>query len=124
MNALVTVCTESYAPLTLLWLQRMKKLTRLPIFLVCVSRWRHDFTDATVILAEASTNPFPQDTPGHACAEKLRVFRYLPKKIDHILFVDVDIMVINSFWDDGLFASSRAQLMIVPDHFVGYKEKM
>jgi len=124
MNALVTVCTESYAPLASLWLERMKQLTQLPIFVVCVGDWTYDFVDATVILADAPTNPFPAATPDHACAEKLRVFRHLPKEIDQVLFVDTDIMVINSFWNDDLFASSQTQLMIVPDHFVGYKEKI
>ena len=124
MNALATICTESYAPLASLWLERMKRLTELPVFIVSVGDWKCSLRGAAIIPAEKSTNPFQPDTPDHACAEKLRVFRYLPEEVNELLFVDVDIMVINRFWTDELFASSRTRLAMVPDHFVGYKEKM
>jgi len=70
-------------------------------------------------------NPFAADLPDFACAEKLRLFEYLPKNIASIFFLDLDVLVLQNFWDEkNYFEESSRSLVICPDTFVGYKEKM
>lgn len=124
MKAIVTICNQPYAPLATYWLRRIQKTTDLPVFIIRIGDWEADLPGVAWIPTEPSTNPFPPDMPDHACAEKLRVFRYLPREVSEVLFIDVDIMVFNRFWEERHFELAHTHLLMVPDRFVGYKEKM
>ncbi len=126
MKAIVTITTESYAPLVPLWHERLRHFTSIPCYLLVIGDGLADFNlpGVKVVRVNPWNNPFDQSTPNHACAEKLRIFHNLPQNVKQVLFIDVDVMVLNEFWNDSLFDATRAHLVVSPDHFVGYKEKM
>lgn len=81
--------------------------------------------DCEIVRVSNAGNPFPSDLPDHACAEKLRVFKHVPEAISEILFLDVDVLVLNDFWSEkGYFSLSHKAFIASLDLFVGYKEKM
>lgn len=126
MQTIVTVCNKDYQMLLPLWLEKIRSVTAMPVTVLALADTEtKDISDCTVIHIAPAGNPFPANLPDHACAEKLRIFHHLPKDVDEILFLDVDLMVIRDFWtDDNYFHSSRHSFIAVPDLFVGYKEKM
>lgn len=104
----------------------IRKATNLPIFILCLNGYLPSRqTGLNFVQADPAGNPFPKELPDHACAEKMRVFEHLPQTVEQILFIDLDVLVIHPFWDDGdYFKKSRRRLVMCPDLFVGYKEKM
>ncbi|MBI5117174.1 hypothetical protein HZA56_11925 [Candidatus Poribacteria bacterium] len=122
---IVTICNASYAGLLELWLAAIRSLTDLPVSVLCLNSFRPKVAlPCNVIQVPEEGNPFPRDLPDHACAEKLRLFEHLPEA-SHILFIDVDILVLQAFWElEPYFAISDSSLVLTPDLFVGYKEKM
>jgi hypothetical protein len=126
MPTIVTICTKDYEPLLPLWLGRIRAITPLPVTVLAVGATIvHPALDCTIIPINPSGNPFPPGTPDHACAEKLRIFDHLTQEVEDVLFIDVDVLVLNDFWTgSGYFDHSRQALIAAPDLFVGYKEKM
>lgn len=125
-KAIVTICNKDYAQLLGLWISALKNLTDLPLVVLCLGDFNPDKIDGVIFIkVNDDGNPFPQDLPDHACAEKLRLFQHLPIDILEILFIDVDVFVLRPFWEsENLFSISTHKLAICPDLFVGYKEKM
>jgi len=125
-RSIVTICNEDYAPLLKYWSTAVQRVTDLPIFVLCLNGFTpSENENLRFIQVNPRGNPFPKNLPDHACAEKMRLFEHLPHEIAQILFLDLDVLVINSFWDDGhFFGMSRYQLVMCPDLFVGYKEKI
>lgn len=125
-RSIVTICNADYATLLEPWFAAIRRTTNLPIFILCLNGYIPPRqTGLKFIRVDSAGNPFPENLPDHACAEKMRVFEHLPQMIDQVLFIDVDVLVINSFWDDGdYFERSCRQLVMCPDLFIGYKEKM
>lgn len=125
-NAIVTICNRDYGPLLDLWISSLRPLTSLPLYVLTIN----DFVPVTrsniiVLPINPSGNPFPPHLPDHVCAEKLRLFEHLPPEISRVLFLDVDVWVLHPFWNiDGCFGGSRSELVMCPDLFVGYKERM
>ncbi len=122
---IVTICNASYAGLLEPWLAAIRKLTEFPVTVLCLNEFcpATEFFCRTVEVAEGG-NPFPSDLPDHACAEKLRVFEHIPDA-DRILFIDLDVLVLRSFWEqESYFDIAGSKLVLAPDLFVGYKEKM
>lgn len=123
MNAIVTIATNTYGPLIPVWYERVKKLSGMPVYLISADNLDETIQGINYIKASPG-NPFPVGTPDYACAEKLRVFEHLPKAVDGVLFIDLDVMVLNLFWDDDNFEKAKKGLVICTDRFIGYKEKM
>lgn len=122
---IVTICNDSYAGLLDPWLEAIRKLTELPVTVLCLNGFRpaSELPCRVVEVAEDG-NPFSNDLPDHACAEKLRIFEHIPDA-DRILFIDLDVLVLRVFWEQELyFDISGSKLVLAPDLFVGYKEKM
>jgi lipopolysaccharide biosynthesis glycosyltransferase len=122
---IVTICNASYAGLLRLWLTAIRKLTDLPVTVLCLNGF-NPTPDLPCRLIKVSEygNPFPNNLPDHACAEKLRIFEHIPDA-NQILFLDLDVLVLQSFWEqESYFDISEEKLALVPDLFVGYKEKM
>ncbi len=124
-SMIVTICNASYAGLLEPWLSAIRKLTELPIAVLCLNGFKPDARLAcSIIQVSEQGNPFPSDLPDHACAEKLRVFEHIPDA-DRILFIDLDVLVLRAFWEqEPYFKIAGSKLVLVPDLFVGYKEKM
>ncbi len=125
MDMIVTICNTGYAGLLGPWLLAIRGLTKLPISVLCLNGFTPNSSlDCQTIEVSASGNPFPSDLPDHACAEKLRLFEHLPEA-DRVLFLDLDVLVLRNFWDQNPFFNlCEGSMVIVPDLFVGYKEKM
>ncbi len=122
---IVTICNASYAGLLEPWLAAIRKLTELPVTVLCLNGFR-PAPELPCRMMEVGeyANPFPIDLPDHACAEKLRVFEHIPDA-DRVLFIDLDVLVLRPFWEqEPYFNISNSKLVLVPDLFVGYKEKM
>lgn len=126
MQTIVTVCNKDYQILLPHWLEKIRSVTAMPVMVLALAGTETStIPDCTIITVNPVGNPFPADLPDHACAEKLRIFHHLPKDVDDILFLDVDLMVLNDFWTgDDYLRSSRHSFIAAPDLFVGYKEKM
>ncbi len=127
-RSIVTICNSGYATLLEPWIQAIRKLTNLPIFVLCLNGYtpsQRSEGGLNFIRVNPSGNPFPIDLPDHACAEKMRIFEHLPAEVGQILFLDLDLLVLRAFWDDdNFFDKSNRQIIACPDLFVGYKEKM
>jgi len=125
-RAIVTICNADYATLLPFWGAAIQRVTNLPIFVLCLNGCMPPRqAGLRFIQVDPSGNPFPENLPDHACAEKMRIFNHLPQAIDQVLFLDLDVLIISPFWDDGeFFNRSRHQIVMCPDLFVGYKEKM
>ncbi len=126
MNAIVTICNGEYSKLFDLWYKALRKMTGIPIFVLCLNGYlpknRHNLE---IVSVDPNGNPFQPDSPDHACAEKLRIFQHLPNQIKSILFLDVDVLVLQNFWEKSdYFDTTNGSLVICQDFFVGYKEKM
>lgn len=126
MRAIVTICNNAFSGLLDLWYLQLRKLTSIPIFVLCLDKFVPDKIDGMEIIEVSSDgNPFSTNLPDFACAEKLRLFEHLPKDVSSILFLDLDVLVLQNFWDKNrYFDESLNRLVICPDKFVGYKEKM
>lgn len=126
MKAIVTVCNANYSPLLSYWSVAVRKVTDLPIFVLCLNgHVPMEQSNLKLIKTDSVGNPFPENLPDHACAEKVRVFEHLPQEVEQILFLDLDLLVMYPFWrNNDLFEKSRTKLVMCPDLFVGYKEKM
>lgn len=126
MKAIVTVCNANYSLLLSYWSVAIRKVTNLPIFVLCLNgHVPMEQSNLKLIKTDSAGNPFPENLPDHACAEKVRVFEHLPQAVEQILFLDLDLLVMYPFWEKGdLFEESRTKLVMCPDLFVGYKEKM
>jgi len=126
MNVIATICNKEYSPLLKYWLSAIRKVSDTPIFLLCLNGYSpNNYKEVSVIKVDSAGNPFPFDKPDHACAEKTRLFKFLPKKVDSVLFIDIDIMVLRPFWEEeNFFGISHDKLVMCPDLFIGYKEKM
>jgi len=125
MNAIATVCNKEYSPLLKYWLSAIRKVSNTSIFVLCLNEYNSKYKGINTIKVNPIGNPFPLDKSDHACAEKIRLFKFLPKEINSILFIDVDILILKPFWEEeNFFSISRNKLVICPDLFVGYKEKM
>ncbi len=122
---IATICNASYSGLLEPWLAAIRNLTDLPVSILCLNGFVPKVTlPCSVIQVPEVGNPFPRDLPDHACAEKLRLFEHLPEA-NHILFIDIDVLVLQAFWElEPYFAISDHNLVLAPDLFVGYKEKM
>lgn len=126
MKAIVTVCDKRYKILLPHWLKRVKAVTDLPVVVLALEGAGINATSGCEIIKVSSAgNPFPPDLPDHACAEKLRVYKHLPESISEILFLDLDVLVLNDFWNvKDYFSLCREAFIASLDLFVGYKEKM
>ena len=126
MRAIVTICNQGYSELLEYWLGALRKVSDLPVFFICLDGFSPSLPDNAVrIMPNSTTNPFPVNTPDHACAEKLRIFEHLPSYISQVLFIDIDVLVKHPFWEsEDYFSISEKMIAICPDLFVGYKEKM
>lgn len=126
MEAIVTVCGGSFRMLFPRWLERLRRITDLPIFALLLEGTEvGPQPNCQAIPVNAAGNPFPPERYEHACAEKQRIFRHLPTEVSEVLCLDLDVLVLNDFWSvAGYFARSREVLVASPDLFVGYKEKM
>src|SRR3989344_583824 len=126
MRAIATICNRDYAGLLEYWLGALQKISDLPVFVFCIDGFSPSLPENAVqIMVDATTNPFPVNTPDHVCAEKLRLFEHLPPHITQVLFLDVDILVQHPFWkSEDYFSISEKMIVMCPDLFVGYKEKM
>lgn len=133
MQAIVTLCNKSYIKLFPKWLNAVNKYSNLPMYLLVsndvdisqeqIVSWGK--LNCHIIQMNKKGNYFPEDSSEHACAEKLRLFKHLPAYITKILFIDVDILILDNFWDkDNYFERSDIDIMLCQDLFVGYKEKM
>jgi hypothetical protein len=124
-DAIVTVCSKSYAPLLDLWASCLKEITDLPIFVLTLDGFSPEMpSNIETIPIISAGNPFQDGTPEHACAEKMRLFLHLPSEVERILFIDVDVWVLHPFWLTNGCGFTEDALMMCPDLFVGYKEKM
>lgn len=126
-KAILTICNKWYEILISLWVDRMLLLTKTPIYIFLLDSdiLKHRENECNYIYVWKEWNPFPVDLPDHACAEKLRIFQHIPNNINEILFVDLDILVINNFWDNSdYFSMSENNFIACLDLFVWYKEKM
>lgn len=126
MRAIVTICDRKYGLLLPHWLERIKEVTALPVVILALEDLvLNGLGDCQVIEVKREGNPFPEQLPEHACAEKLRMFGHLPSDISEALFVDVDVMVLEDFWSkQNYFTVCQQSFIASPDLFVGYKEKM
>lgn len=126
MRAIATICNSGFSGLLDLWYSQLRKLTSMPIFVLCLDEFMPEKRDGMQIIeVDPDGNPFPTDLPDFACAEKLRLFKHLPKAVTSVFFLDLDVLVIRNFWDEKrYFEESLRKLVICPDTFVGYKEKM
>ncbi|MFA5031013.1 MAG: hypothetical protein WC495_05505 [Patescibacteria group bacterium] len=122
---IVTICNASYAGLLEPWLAAIRRLTDLPVAVLCLNGFTPELKlPCNVIKVSEEGNPFSEDLPDHACAEKLRIFDHLPE-VNHVLFIDVDVLILRAFWElEAYFSISEHNLVLTPDLFVGYKEKM
>lgn len=126
MKAIATICNAPFAGLLNLWYPQLRKLTSLPIFVLCLDGFVPEKKDGMqTIEVNPDGNPFSTDLPDFACAEKLRLFDHLPQEISLVFFLDLDVLVLRNFWDEKkYFEKSSTQMVACPDTFVGYKEKM
>lgn len=126
MQVIVTICTQNYQALFDLWMARIRRVTDLPVVVLALAGTTIQEKDGLeVVRVSNSGNPFPRELPDHACAEKLRLFHHLPAKVSQVLFLDIDLLVINDFWTGhGWFEKSLGAFVACPDLFVGYKERM
>jgi hypothetical protein len=126
MKAVVTICSRDYHLLLPYWLARIRRVTSLPIFVVTPKGNSIDAEmDCEFLEASTDGNPFPIDRADHACAEKLRIFDHVPRRVSEVLFLDLDVMVLDDFWSmASYFERSRSAFIACPDLFVGYKERM
>ncbi|TRZ51975.1 hypothetical protein D4S03_04195 [bacterium] len=126
MQTIVTVCNKDYQTLLPLWLGEVRLVTAMPVTVLALAGTEtNSISDCTVIPIDPAGNPFPADMSDHACAEKLRIFHHLPKDVEEVLFLDIDVMVLNDFWTGANYLrSSRRSFIAAPDLFVGYKEKL
>lgn len=124
-SMIVTICNASYSGLLEPWSAAIHQLTELPVTVLCLNGYRPTSgLPCQLVEVVEEGNPFSKDLPDHACAEKLRVFEHIPKA-DRILFLDVDVLVLRPFWEQSSFFDvCGSQLILAPDLFVGYKEKM
>lgn len=126
MKAIVTVCDKGYSGLLPHWLEAIRNLTRIPVYVLALEDsgiGKH--VGCSIVSVSSSGNPFPRNFPDHACAEKQRIFMHLPQEVTHVLFLDVDVLALRNFWDDSeYFADSEQAFVACKDLFVGYKEKM
>lgn len=126
-RAIITICNKGYEALLPLWVDRMLSLTKTPIYILLLDSDITKFRDAecNYVYVWNEWNPFPKGWPDHACAEKLRIFQHIPSDINEVLFLDLDILLINNFWDkSNYFSLSETNFIACLDLFVGYKEKM
>ncbi len=126
MRAIVTICGGSYRILLNRWLERLRRFTDLPIFVLLLGQTEIDCAvECQLLRVDPSGNPFPEQSSDHACAEKQRIFKHLPHEITEVLFIDIDVLVLSDFWSsEGYFSKSQDALVAAPDLFIGYKEKM
>lgn len=126
MNAIVTICNGAFSGLIDPWYSQLRKITSMPIFVLCLNGFMPKKRNGLqTISVDPDGNPFAPDLPDFACAEKLRLFQHLPENITSALFLDLDLLVLRNFWDEkNYFDESQQRLIICPDTFVGYKEKM
>lgn len=126
MRAIVTICNKAFSGLLSLWHTQVKKITSTPVFVLCLDGFMPKKNDGLrIIKVNSDENPFATEVPDFACFEKLRLFKHLPENITSVFFIDLDVLVLRNFWDEKkYFEESYHRLVICPDTFVGYKEKM
>lgn len=126
MRAIVSVCNQGYLGLLPEWLSCIRRVSSLPVFVLALPGTEvPDTPGCHIVPINSEGNPFPSELPDHACAEKLRIFKFLPPDVTEILFLDLDVIALNNFWDgSGYFEASLSSWVACPDLFVGYKEKM
>lgn len=125
-RAIVTICDEGFGPLLSRWISAVKKVSDLPMIALCLDGFRpdHNIDGLMLITVNPNGNPFQTDI-AHVYAEKLRIFQHIPKFVSEILFLDLDVLLLERFWKTrDYFDMSKEKLVICPDLFVGYKEKM
>lgn len=125
-RVIVTICNPEYGPLLENWVEAVTGIADVPVFVLCIDGFAPTSVDGVnIISANPKGNPFPSDLPDHACVEKLRVFQHLPESVSEILFLDLDVLVLEPFWEEThYFDLSRRKLVMCPDLFVGYKEQL
>lgn len=126
MRAVATICNGAYSVLLPHWLSKIKRLTDMPVYVFTLTDTVPvEGQDCNFIPIDSTGNPFPVDIPDHACAEKLRIFKHLPAEVTEVLFLDIDVMVLNDFWSNTpYFDICREKFVATLDLFVGYKERM
>lgn len=126
MKALVSICNFSYSKLLRLWYSAIRKMSDIQIYVILLNEFvPENISGINFISANPGGNPFSPELPDHACAEKLRFFRHLPQEINSVFFLDIDVLALQNFWDNTeYFEASKRYLVMCPDQFVGYKEKM
>lgn len=78
-----------------------------------------------ITATNSNGNPFSINSYEYVCAEKLRIFEHIPQNINRVLFIDLDVFVLNNFWArHDYFKKCDRFLIITPDISVGYKEKL
>lgn len=125
-RAIVTICNEGFGPLLEHWVSATRKVSDLPLVILCLNGFqpRIDVDGLMLVDVNPNGNPFPLGID-HVYAEKLRIFQHIPKCLSEILFLDLDILLLSAFWEsEDYFSMSRENLVLCPDLFVGYKEKM
>jgi lipopolysaccharide biosynthesis glycosyltransferase len=123
----VTIVNYPYLCLLDGWVKRVRSfLNPTAIYVICADddSWKSCEGGEFIRLKGPSSHELSISKMHHASALKLFLFDLLPQSVTQCVFLDVDIIALNLVEPSAFIPPSDELISLVPDYFVGYKEKM